>query len=86
MLSNSKRRSLGRGVQSPRGLDMMVISKVPRVVTFKKDISSKAKDPLMLKVKECDIPKMAFQKIYGHFEFVVMSLLLTNAPLYLWIA
>ena len=33
-----------------------------------------------LKVRECDIPKTAFQTWYGHFEFVVMSFGLTNAP------
>ena len=33
-----------------------------------------------LKVRECDIPKTAFQICYGHFEFLVMSFGLTNAP------
>ncbi|WMV18675.1 hypothetical protein MTR67_012060 [Solanum verrucosum] len=33
-----------------------------------------------LRVKEGDIPKMAFQTRYGHYEFFVMSLGLTNAP------
>ena len=33
-----------------------------------------------LKVRECDIPKTAFRTRYGHFEFVVMSFGLTNAP------
>ena len=33
-----------------------------------------------LKVRECDIPKTAFQTSYGHFEFFVMSFGLTNAP------
>ncbi|WP_368859992.1 reverse transcriptase family protein, partial [Microbacterium sp. C7(2022)] len=32
-----------------------------------------------LRVRECDIPKMAFWTRYGHFEFVVMSFGLTNA-------
>ena len=33
-----------------------------------------------LKVRECDIPKIAFRTCYGHFEFLVMSFGLTNAP------
>ena len=33
-----------------------------------------------LRVREVDIPKMAFQTRYGHFEFVLMSFGLTNAP------
>ena len=33
-----------------------------------------------LTVREADIPKTAFRKRYGHFEFTVMSFGLTNAP------
>ena len=33
-----------------------------------------------LRVRECDIPKIAFQMRYGHYEFIVMSFGLTNAP------
>ncbi|KAH0641167.1 hypothetical protein KY285_037753 [Solanum tuberosum] len=33
-----------------------------------------------LKVRECDIPKTAFRSRYGHYEFLVMSFSLTNAP------
>ena len=33
-----------------------------------------------LRVRECDIPKTAFWTRYGHYEFVVMSFGLTNAP------
>ena len=33
-----------------------------------------------MRVKEADIPKIAFQKWYGHFEFIVMFFGLTNAP------
>jgi len=33
-----------------------------------------------LRVKEEDILKMAFQTWYGHYEFSVMSFVLTNAP------
>ncbi|KAH0689385.1 hypothetical protein KY289_016743 [Solanum tuberosum] len=33
-----------------------------------------------LKVRECDIPKTTFRTRYGHYEFLVMSFGLTNAP------
>ena len=33
-----------------------------------------------LRISEADIPKMAFRTIYGHYEFLVMSFGLTNAP------
>jgi len=33
-----------------------------------------------LKIKPDDIPKTAFRTRYGHFEFLVMSFGLTNAP------
>jgi len=33
-----------------------------------------------LRVRECDIPKISFGTRYGHFEFVVVSFGLTNAP------
>jgi hypothetical protein len=35
-----------------------------------------------LKIKESDIPKIAFVTRYGQFEFTVMSFGLTNAPAY----
>jgi hypothetical protein len=35
-----------------------------------------------LKVRECDIPKIAFVLRYGPYEFAVMSFGLTNAPAY----
>ncbi|KAH0715068.1 hypothetical protein KY284_007973 [Solanum tuberosum] len=33
-----------------------------------------------LRVRECDIPKTAFRTRYGHYEFMVRSFGLTNAP------
>ena len=33
-----------------------------------------------LRVREIDIPKIAFRKHYGHFEFTVMPFGLMNAP------
>jgi hypothetical protein len=33
-----------------------------------------------VRVKEEDIPKTAFRTRYGHYEFLVMSSRLTNAP------
>jgi hypothetical protein len=33
-----------------------------------------------VRVKEEDIPKIAFSTRYGHYEFLVMSFRLTNAP------
>ncbi|WMV42565.1 hypothetical protein MTR67_035950 [Solanum verrucosum] len=34
----------------------------------------------MLKIRPGDVPKMAFRTRYGHYEFLVMSFGLTNAP------
>ena len=36
-----------------------------------------------LKIKESNIPKIAFSTRYGHYEFVVMPFELMNVPLYL---
>ena len=33
-----------------------------------------------VRMKEYDIPKMAFRTHYGHYEFLVMSFRLTNTP------
>ena len=33
-----------------------------------------------LRVREADIPKIAFRTQYGHFDFIVMPFRLTNAP------
>ena len=33
-----------------------------------------------LRVYESDVPKIAFRTRYGHYEFLVMSFGLTNAP------
>ena len=33
-----------------------------------------------LRVKECDVPKTTFRTRYEHYEFLVMSFGLTNAP------
>ena len=33
-----------------------------------------------LKVTDEDIPKIAFRTCYGHYEFLVMSFVLMNAP------
>ncbi|TYK23815.1 pol protein [Cucumis melo var. makuwa] len=33
-----------------------------------------------LRIKDGDVPKMAFRSRYGHYEFIVMSFGLTNAP------
>ena len=33
-----------------------------------------------LRVRDSDIPKISFRTRYGHYEFVVMSFGLTNAP------
>ena len=34
-----------------------------------------------LRVREADIPKMAFRMRYGNFEFIVMPFRLTNVPI-----
>ena len=33
-----------------------------------------------LRVKDVDVPKTAFRTRYGHYEFLVMPFMLTNAP------
>ena len=33
-----------------------------------------------LRVREEDVPKIAFRTRYGYYEFLVMSFVLTNAP------
>ena len=33
-----------------------------------------------LKIKDSDVPKLVFRTRYGHYEFLVMSFRLTNAP------
>lgn len=33
-----------------------------------------------LRIKECDMPKIAFQNRYGHYGFTVMPFGLANAP------
>ncbi|TYK11616.1 ty3-gypsy retrotransposon protein [Cucumis melo var. makuwa] len=35
---------------------------------------------LKLRIKDSDVPKIAFRSRYGHYEFIVMSFGLTNAP------
>lgn len=37
-----------------------------------------------LRIREEDIPKTAFRTRYGHYEFLVMSFGLTNAPQHSW--
>ena len=38
----------------------------------------------LLKIRASDIPKTAFRTRYGHYEFLVMSFGLTNAPADSW--
>ena len=38
------------------------------------------KDRPQIGVRDSDIPKIAFRTRYGHYEFILMSFGLTNAP------
>lgn len=46
-------------------------------IFFKYDLSSRYHH---LRIKNSSIPKTTFYSIYGHYEFIMMSLKLTNVP------
>nr|GFA72219.1 hypothetical protein [Tanacetum cinerariifolium] len=69
-----------RPSSSPWGAPVLFVKKKDgsfRIMYSKIDLRS---DYHKLRVREQDIPKMAFRTRYGHYEFQVMPLGLTNVP------
>ncbi|GJR99507.1 putative reverse transcriptase domain-containing protein [Tanacetum coccineum] len=67
-----------RPSSSPWGASVLFVKKKDR--SFRMYIDYRELNKLTLRVLEQDIPKMAFQTRYGHYEFQVMPFRLTNAP------
>ncbi|TYK28169.1 gag protease polyprotein [Cucumis melo var. makuwa] len=61
---------------SPRGAPVLFVKKKDGSMRLCIDYRELNK----LRIKDSDIPKTAFQSRYGHYEFIVMSFGLTNAP------